>query len=233
MDSRPARKGKKLGVGRKLTIEQETAIFNLICSKRPWQVGFTLPYHGAKLSLWTRDLVMQLIVREYEIKLSDGGLVNHLKRWGFPLTSHGKRTYDRCTVNIRDWLDEHYADIQERAQAEDAEIYWLSKTALLNSEAGITPASNKGRQQLSAINNQGKIHWLIIKGQFTPERQIMLLKSLAGQSRKKVFLIRDDLSYYAKRDVVDWMRENAERVELFPPLEWKPEENRKVATRGQ
>ncbi len=232
MEPKSARKGKKIGVGRKLGKEQEAEVFKLICTKRPWQQDFTLPYRDARRSLWDRDLVMQLIERKYGIKLSDGGVVNHLKRWGFPLTSEGGRAYDGCTKEIRNWLDEHYPAIQERAKAEDAKIFWVSNTAMVIADA-VKVVRQQKLSMISAITNQRKIHWLVIRGQFSPEQQIKFMTALINVNKQKVFMIRDDLNFYAKRDVVDWLRERSKKIELFPPPEWKPADKRKVGTRGQ
>lgn len=221
MEQKSARQGKKLGIGRKLTKEQEVEIFRLICSRRPWQVGFKHSYSGFKYSLWDRDLVMQLIEQKCGVNLSDGGVVNQLKRWGFPPLNMKKQAQAGCNKLIRNWLGIHYSSVEERAQAEEAKIFWASKMKMVNQNV-----ENDGTRRLSInniISKQGKVHWLVIKGQFTPARQIMLLEALAGQFREKIFLFREDLELFTTKLVIDWVNVNKNRIELFPPLEWKPE----------
>ena len=73
---KPAMRGKRAGQGRTLSEEQEQAIRKIICDKRPEQLKM-------EFALWNRAAVMQLIEREYGIKLSVRGVGNYLSRWGF------------------------------------------------------------------------------------------------------------------------------------------------------
>lgn len=218
---KPSQRGRKKGAGRELSSEQEAMIFGLICGKRPWQCGVKAPYRGVKIILWNREVVGQLIDQKFNIKLSVRSVGNYLERWGFPQIHEKKRA--GCPKVICDWLDEDYAVIQTRAQTEGAKIFWMSKTMMSNPEAGAMPEREGSLQRKSMIiatTNQGKVHWLVIKGRFTPERQIMFLKSLIGEFREKIFMIRDNLDYYTSSQVRDWMNENKNRIELFPPPEW-------------
>jgi transposase len=218
---KPSQRGRKKGAGRELSSEQEAMIFGLICGRRPWQCGVKTPYHGVKIILWNRDVVGQLIDQKFNIKLSVRSVGNYLERWGFPQIRKKKRA--GCPKVICDWLDEDYAVIQTRAQTEGAKIFWTSKTTMDNPEAGAMPEREgllQRKSMIIATTNQGKAHWLVIKGRFTPERQVMFLKSLIGESREKIFMIRDNHDYYTSSQVRDWMNENKNRIELFPPPEW-------------
>ncbi len=68
-------RGKRAGQGRMLTVEQEHEILKIICDKRPEQLKM-------KFALWSRAVIMQLIEREYGIRLSVRGVGNYLLRWG-------------------------------------------------------------------------------------------------------------------------------------------------------
>lgn len=54
--------------------EEENAVQRTICDKRPEQFKM-------EFTLWNRAVVMQLIEREYGIKLSVRGVSNYLSRW--------------------------------------------------------------------------------------------------------------------------------------------------------
>ena len=64
---KPTPRGRTSGEGRTLTAEQEDAIRRTICDKRPKQLKM-------EFALWNRAAVMQLIEREYGIKLSVRGV---------------------------------------------------------------------------------------------------------------------------------------------------------------
>ena len=76
MERDPLRMEKgKQGSGRMLSESQESAVWQIICDKRPEQLKM-------EFALWNRAAVMQLIELECRIKLSARGVGNYLKRWG-------------------------------------------------------------------------------------------------------------------------------------------------------
>jgi len=225
----PEKRGRKPGTGTKLTSEHESELYRVISTKQPWQLGFRSLYRNTRVSLWDRDLLNQLIKKKYEVSLSYGSVSNLLKRWGFPSTNSKKRPYERCSKHIQDWLDINFASILERVQSENAEIYWVSKKSLGSiSNETLTTNSEKLRSIIYVINNQGKVHWRIIKGRFTPLKQIKLLNALVTQSKRKIFLIRDDRKLLGNVDVRSWLRNEEKRIELFPPPSWVPAETNVV-----
>jgi len=58
----PAPRGREVGDGRSLNADQEQAIRQIICDKRPEQLKMDF-------ALWNRAAVMELIQREFGIKL--------------------------------------------------------------------------------------------------------------------------------------------------------------------
>jgi len=98
---KPAGRGKRSGDGRTLTEEQERAIQRIICDKRPEQLNM-------EFALWNRAAVMQLIEREYGIKLSVRGVGNYLSRWGFTPQKPIKKAYEQRPEAVQAWLNEQY-----------------------------------------------------------------------------------------------------------------------------
>ncbi len=205
-----------MGIGRTLSPEQEEEIFNLVCSMKHWELDSKLFDKGAKHYLWTRSAVMELIKQKFNIVLTNAGVVKYLKRWGFP---SAKRPNIACTglnQELKNWLQEHYENIVQRATPEmatpttkKAKIFWVSRTVLENKLTLI-----------SAITTQGKVHWRIFTGQFNPKQQIKFMSALIRENRSKVFLIREDLKYYAKDEVMEWLGKHEGKIELFPPQDW-------------
>ncbi len=207
---------------RKLSKEQDDKIFSLITTRRPFQLGFKLPYKNAKLSLWTRDLLKQLIDRKLNVQMLDCDVVNYLKRLGFPLVKRIDSKQDQCHIAIQQWLDKHLETINVRSKVENAKIYWVGELKFVGLPTSET-SGNKRLTTIPVIENQGRVHWLTIRGLFTPERQLMLLKSLVGQSNVKVFLIRNTVDHFKSPLVVNWLSDNKSAIEIFPPPEWVDE----------
>jgi len=123
-----------------------------------------------KFALRNRAVIMQLIVREYGIKLSVHGVDSYLSRWGFTPQKPIKKAYEQRPQAVQAWLNEQYSEIEKHAKAEGGEIHWGDETALVNTDvrgrcyapAGKTPvtyAVGSTRQKLSIIatvTNQSK-----------------------------------------------------------------------------
>jgi transposase len=215
----PARRGKKQGTGRILSEEQETRICNIVYRKRPWQVRLRIS--SRKLSLWNRDAVRQLIEQECGIKLSVRCVAKYLERWGFPLMKQNQRPRERCPWYIERWLAEYYNEIENRAKTENMGIYWVSKKTVIPVKNKQMPQKNPIPNKLSmisAISNQGKEHWLIIKRIYNQERQISFLKALVSDRMKPIILIRNNFDYYNEIKVLDWVEENKKKIEVYPPV---------------
>lgn len=228
----PARRGKRAGQGRMLTPEQERVIQRIICDKRPEQLKM-------EFALWSRAAVMQLIEREFGLKLSVRGVGNYLARWGFTPQKPIKKAYEQRPEAVQAWLDETYPKIQARAKAEGGEIHWGDETALVNTDvrgrsyapAGKTPVTytvGGTRHKLSMIatvTNQGKTRWMIIDEAFNADRFIEFLEALIKDANKKVFLILDNLRVHHSKPVKAWVAERTHQIELFYLPSYSPELN--------
>ena len=116
-------------------------------------------------------------------------------------------------------MDKNLATINARSKAENAKIYWVGEIKLV----GLPPIKTSRNNRLTTIpviENQGRVHWLTVKGEFDDEKQKMLLKSLVGQSNGKVFLIRNTVNHFKSPLVVNWLNDNKSSIEVFPPPEW-------------
>jgi transposase len=229
---KPATRGKRAGQGRYLSEEHERAIRQIICDKRPEQLKM-------EFALWSRAAVMQLIEREFGLKLSVRGVGNYLSRWGFTPQKPIKKAYEQRPEAVQAWLDEQYPEIESRAKAEGAEIHWGDETALVNTDvrgrcyapAGKTPVAyvvGGTRQKLSMIatvTNQGKTRWMIIDDAFNSDKLIEFLAALIKDAGKKVFLILDNLRVHHSKPVKAWVAERHKKIELFYLPSYSPELN--------
>ena len=74
---------------------------------------------------------------------------NHFKRWGFTPQKPIKKAYEQRSEAVKNWLDNEYPAIGQRAKAEGAEIHWGDETAMVNTDvrghsyapAGKTPVA--------------------------------------------------------------------------------------------
>lgn len=229
---KPSQRGKAPGHGRSLSEAQELSIQRIICDKRPEPLKMDF-------ALWNRAAVMQLIERECGITLSVRGVGNYLARWGFTPQKPIKKAYEQRSEAVQAWLDEQYPEIERRAKAEGAEIHWGDETALVNTDvrgrcyapAGKTPvafAVGGTRQKLSMIatvTNRGKTRWMIIDEAFNADKLIEFLGALIKDTKRKVFLVLDNLRVHHSKRVKAWVAKRSKRIELFYLPSYSPELN--------
>ena len=192
-----------------------------------------------EFALWTRAAVMLLVKQEFGIELPIRTMGEYLKRWGFTPQRPIKRAYEQRPEAVKQWLDEQYPEIAQRAKAEDAEIHWGDETAVVNTDVrgrgyqprGQTPvayAVGGTRHKLSMIStvtNKGKTRWMIIDNAFNSEKLIEFLAALIKDADKKVFLILDNLRVHHSKLVKAWLAEHKEQIEVFYLPSYSPELN--------
>lgn len=226
-----ALRGCKKGEQRNLTSEQESLLKRKIIDRTPEQMKLDF-------ALWTRDAVRKLIKQETKIDMPIRTVGEYLKRWGFTPQKPVKFAYERKPELVKKWLDETYPAIHERAKTENAEIYWGDETGLRSNDVrgrgfaprGSTPivyatAKYENLSMISAITNKGRIQWMIVDGTVNIERFIEFLKRLIKYSRRKIFLIIDNLKVHHAINVTNWVTENSDRIELFYLPAYSPDLN--------
>jgi transposase len=229
---KPKTRGRKSGMGRTLTQEQELRIQKLICEKRPEQLKMDF-------ALWTRGAVKELIERELGFELSIRAVGDYLCRWGFTPQKPIKRAYEQQPKAVRKWLDEEYPEIEKRALAEGAEIHWGDETCVMNTDVrgrsysprGQTPETCAvwGRREkfsmISTVTNRGKCRWMIIDGAFNSDRLIEFMGLLIKDAGRKIFLVLDNLRVHHSKLVKAWLEEQQEKIEVFFLPSYSPELN--------
>ena len=162
----------------------------------------------------------------------------YLQRWGFTPQKPVKFAYERRPEKVKEWLDQTFPEIRERAKQEKGEIYWGDETGLRAGDVcgkgyaprGETPVTNatakyENLSMVSAITNKGRVHWMIVEGTVNAERFIEFLEGLRRDSRKKIFLILDNLKVHHSKPVKEWLEQWKSRVEVFYLPAYSPDLN--------
>jgi len=226
-------RGRRMGAKRSLTPEQEREIRNMIVEKNPEQLKL-------KGCMWTRANIAELIMGKCGISLPLSTLGYYLKRWGFSVQRPTKRAYKQNPEQIDKWLHETYPSIAARAKAENGEIYWGDETGVQNTAdylrgyapVGQTPVVQVEAQKfkanlLSAISNRGKLRF-VIYDKLSPDKLIDFMRRLVYDTKRKVFLILDNLRIHHAKRVSEWLDKHKDEIEVFflPPYapEYNPDE---------
>ena len=79
---------------------------------------------------------------------------------------------------------------------------------------------------ISAISNQGKLHFLLYSDAINSEKLITFMKAIIKENgEKKVYLILDNLKVHHSKDVSKWVEEHKEKIRLFYLPPYSPEYN--------
>lgn len=228
------KRGRKKGEKRTLTPGQEQEIQRLLVDKYPEQLKL-------KGCLWTRQNVRELIKRKYKIEIPVRTLSEYFQRWGFSVQRPKKRAYKQNPEHIQKWIEEEYPAIKNRAKTENAEIYWGDETGIQNTSnyargyapIGQTPILEIETHRfkvnmLAAINNQGKLRFMLYRDNMNQQKFLEFLKRLVKDSCRKIFFIVDNLKVHHGKIVAKWLDKHKSQIEVFflPPYapEYNPDE---------
>ncbi|RRD73874.1 transposase, partial [Tannerella forsythia] len=76
---------------------------------------------------------------------------------------------------------------------------------------------------VSAVTNQGKVQFMIYSEAMNAERLIEFLKQLIQSSRRKIYLILDNLKVHHSKVVKEWVEKNEGKIALFFLPSYSPE----------
>jgi transposase len=228
-------KGLKRGVKsldkKLLSAQQENQIQDMICDSMPDQLK--LPY-----ALWTRKAVMELIEREFGVKLAINTTGDYLRSWGYTPQKPKKKAYEQNPKKVQEWLIREYPAIKQKAKLENAEIHWGDETGIKNSCQHGRSYSPKGRtpvkkhmskrfsiNMISSVTNQGKVAFMIYKETMNADMFIKFLNQLIKDNKRKILLILENLRVHHSKIVKAWVKENKEHIELYFLPSYSPEKN--------
>jgi len=225
------RRGRRPQEQMALNPHQCAQIKNIITDNTPDQLK--MPF-----VLWERVAIRELIIIKFGITLALRTLSDYLARWGMTPQRPVERAYQRNAKAVDKWRDEEYPKISKRAQREGATILWGDETGVQNhanhgrsfAPKGQTPEIRKTGKKLkvnmiSAVSNRGEVRFMIYEGKMNQQLFIEFLKRLVKSSKKKTFLILDNLSVHHGKLVKEWVSLNKDSIELFFIPSYSPELN--------
>ena len=223
---------KRLALDKK----QQECLRKIIVGKVPGQMKFDF-------ALWTTRAVQELALRLFQVRVSRNTLCRYLRSWGMTPQRPKKTALQKDPEAVEVWLHETYPAISRRANAENAIIFWQDETGIQQdtnavkgySPCGQTPVIMQDRRScygapvmLSAVNNQGLVHFKFQKSAVTAQDFIGFLEDLLKDNEKygrKLFVICDNARIHHARIVKEWLLENKDRIELFFLPAYSPDLN--------
>lgn len=237
------RTGRPVGSGRALTDAQAEHIGHLLRTHQPEELGIASP-------LWTRRAVADLIQREFGLVLAVRTVGRYLAWWGFTAKRPRRHSRDQDPDEVKQWLEQTYPAIADRAEREGATIYWGDETGVAADHLPATGSAPRGEpatidvpdrhlrvSQISAVSNTGEVRFMTSTRTMNAALFLVFLNRLLRSTTGKVFLIVDRLRAHMTPAVQEWMATHRERIEVFylPPYcpELNPDEYLNNDLKGQ
>jgi transposase len=223
--------GRPVGSGRALSDEQADHVQRLLRTHSPEDLRIASP-------LWSRRAVRDLVRQECGVTLAVRTVGEYLKRWGFTAKRPRRHAHDQDPEEVRQWLEETYPAIAERANQEGAEIHWCDEVGVAADQhpaCGYAPEGEPATMdvpdrhiranQISTITNEGKVRFMTYTQTMTAALFLVFLGRLLRSTTGKVFLIIDRLRAHKTPEVAAWLAAHRERIEVFDLPRYAPELN--------
>jgi transposase len=217
---RALRSRKGTGRPRKLTRAQEQQVLRWINGKNPMQ-------HGFDFGLWTRNLVRELVQREFDVTLSLASIGTMLARLNLTPQKPLQRAYQRNPEAIERWQHDTYPAIARQARKENADIFFWDESGFrADSVHGRTwapcgetpvverPGERQSMSAASAVNSKGAFWFATYEGGLSGELFVTLLRKLMSNRRKAVHLVVDGLPAHKKAIVKEYVASTRGKLTL-------------------
>jgi transposase len=214
------RSTKATGRPRKLTLAQEQQVLRWVNGKRPDQYGFDF-------GLWTRQIVQELLLMRFEVRLSLASIGALLARLGLSAQKPLQRAYQRDPQAVEKWKTETFPAIATEARLSGAQILFWDESGFRADavhgktwgQKGHTPVVDRpGQRQsisaASAISAKGAFWFTTYKGGLSGELFVELLKQLMHRRKKPVRLVIDGLPAHKKAIVKEYVASTGGKLTL-------------------
>lgn len=206
-------------------------IFKTISGKNPQQLKF-------EFALWTREMIQQLILRKFKIKLSLKAVGRLLSQLGLTCQKPLYQAIQRNESLVKNWLKTVYPDIKKRAKQERAEIYFGDAAHIRSDHhagktwgvKGKTPVvvssgSRFSFSLISAISAQGLMRFMVTEGGVDSDVFIQFLKRLVSNASRKIFLIVDNGRSHVSKKTKEFISTIKNKIEIFYLPPYSPDLN--------
>lgn len=215
----------------KLSGKQLKRVYDLVTLKDPRQLKF-------EFALWTRDMVRELIRREFGVHLSTVSVGRLLRRLGLSPQRPLRRAYQQDAASVQSWRELEYPAIQEAARRAGASIYFADEAGVRSdyhsgttwAPVGKTPmvkatGARFGLNLISAISPRGEMRFMVYPGRLVAATFIQFLRRLLHDSARPVFLIVDRHPAHRAAAVARFVESTRGQLRIFFLPSYSPELN--------
>jgi transposase len=196
-----------------LSEDQKSQMRRWICGKDPRQYGFGF-------GLWTRRIVVDLVAKKFNKKLSVTAVDRLLAELEVTPQKTLRCAYERDPVAIIKWKKEDYPKLKARAKRRGADIFFLDEAGVRSDAALQRTWGAKGETPIVATSGQraantSEAFWYdVYTGKFNAELFITKLKAFMRHRRRPVFLVLDGHPAHRAKIVAAYVQSLKGHLEL-------------------
>jgi transposase len=215
----------------KLSGVQIARLYELIVGCDPAQFSF-------EFALWTREMVRQVVRREFKVALSAVSVGRLLHTMGLSPQRPLYRAYQQNPEAVQRWKDEQFPAIRKQAKAEGATIYFADEAGIRSDYHAGTTWAPVGRtpvvratgarfsvNMLSAVSAQGALRFMIHEGTVNAAVFIDFCKRLLRDADGPVYLVVDGHPAHRARATTEFIAATEGQLKLFLLPAYSPELN--------
>lgn len=222
---------KRGGCPPKLDANAMRWVYDTVTMKNPLQLRF--PF-----ALWTCDMLVYLIKRQFRISLSRSSVSRLLKQLGLSPQRPLRRAYQQNPEAVEQWLKEDFSHICKEAQKVGATTYFADEAGVRSEYhsgttwgiRGQTPVVSStgvrfGLNVISVVNRQGKLRFMVFNGRLNGDLFIQFLRRLLYGAIHPIFLIVDGHPAHRSAAVRKFTASTEGKLRLFYLPTYSPELN--------
>ena len=215
----------------KLAGPQLARLYALIVGTDPRQMQF-------EFALWTREMVREVIRREFGVALSVVSVGRLLRKLGLSPQRPLHRAYQQNPEAVERWKREEYPAIRAAAEQEGATIYFADEAGIRSdyhagttwSPVGQTPVvKNTGARfsvnMISAVSAKGALRFAVYEGSTNAKAFINFCRRLLHDAPGPVYLIVDGHPAHRATATKQFAATTAGRLKLIFLPGYSPELN--------
>jgi transposase len=204
----------------KLSGAQLRKLYTLIVGVNPRQLQF-------EFSLWTRDVVRELIRREFGVALSAVSVGRLLRAIGLSPQRPLFRAYQQDPEAVERWKTEEYPAIRAEAKKVGATIYFAGTTWAPVGRTPVVPTTGArfSVNMISAVTATGSFKYDIVPGTLNADKFIDFCDKLLTDTSGPVFLIVDGHPVHRSKAVKEYVANTNGQLRLFRLPSYSPELN--------
>lgn len=215
----------------RLSDKQLEQLRKLVVGRDPRQLQF-----GS--AMWTRQMVRDLIRREFGVGYTIQAVGVILRRMGLSPQKPLVRAYEQNPELVRKWKEEEYPAIRGEARSAGASIFFCDEATIRSdyssgttwAPVGQTPivrgtGDRKSINMISAVSPQGKMHFSFLPGNLNSGMFIDYLKNLMNDVPGPIVLIVDGYPSHKSRETLEFVKSTGGRLSIYFLPPYSPELN--------